>query len=365
MESAVSVELGSGFDSKLKGDSELRKILLMLFVLLFAFVSVGSAAEAPITWVTQSVFSLQLPLGQAYLSWAKKVEEMSGGRLVIETHSDGEIVPPASTYESVRDGVLDAAMNTPAWQKGLFPAGDLFYTLPGGVTGTLDLVTWAYTDGLKLQQEMYGDTVIVFPLGLTPAEVFWSSKEVRSLEDLKGLKMRTSGLGMELLTRLGVSVVQLPGGEVVPALRRGVIDSAEFCFPSMDEGLGIHEVAKFMITPPIHMGSNMFQLFINPKKWNELPEDLKAIVKNAAQAATLEVYASQMREQADSMKRLQEAGVTFIKLSPEDQKKAREMSIEILEEKSKTNEWFAKVWESQKSLIKDLGQFIYLTNWDN
>ncbi|WP_367337418.1 TRAP transporter substrate-binding protein [Aminivibrio sp.] len=343
----------------------MRKIMLIALVLITVLSSVGIASAAPITWVTQSVFSLQLPLGQAYLSWAKKVEEMSGGRLLIETHSDGEIVPPASTYESVRDGVLDAAMNTPAWQKGLFPAGDLFYTLPGGVTGTLDLVTWAYTDGLKLQQEMYGDTVVVFPLGLTPAEVFWSSKEVRTLDDLKGLKMRASGLGMELLTKLGVSVVQLPGGEVVPALRRGVIDSAEFCFPSMDEGLGIHEVAKYMITPPIHMGSNMFQLFINPKKWNELPDDLKAIVKNAAHAATLEVYASQMREQAGAMERLQAAGVTFIKLSPEDQKKVREMSIEILEEKSKTNEWFAKIWNSQKSLIKDLGNFISLTNWDN
>jgi len=335
----------------------LKKVVVAVFVLLVLFASSGSAAEAPITWVTQSVFSLRLPLSQAYLSWAEKVEKMSGGRLLIVTHGEGEIVPPASTYESVRDGVLDAAMNTPAWQKGLFPAGDLFYTLPGGVTETLDLITWSYREGNKLQQEMYGDTVIVFPIGLTPPEVFWSTREIRTLEDLKGL-------AMDLFNRLGVSVVQLPGGEVVPALRRGVIDAAEFCFPSMDEALGIHEIAKYMIIPPIHAGSNIFQLFINPAKWNELPEDLKEIVKNAAHAATMEVFAQQMEDQAASIERLKAAGVVFCKLSKEDQKIAHDLAYQIIEEKAKENPWIARMWESQKRLITNLQTFTSLTKFD-
>ena len=340
-----------------------RGILGVLAVLLALSIA-ASAAAAPITWVSQSVFSLQLPLSQAYIAWAGKVKEMSGGRLIIETHGEGEISPPAATYEAVRDGVLDAAMNTPAWQKGLFPAGDLFYTLPGGVTETMDLLTWSYRDGLKLQQEMYGDTVIVFPIGLTPPEVFWSTREIKTLADLKGLKMRTAGLAMDLFSRLGVSVVQLPGGEVVPSLRRGVIDAAEFCFPSMDEGLGIHEIAKYMIVPPIHAGSNMFQIFINPKKWKELPDDLKAIVKNAAHAATMEVFARQMEEQAASIQRLKAAGVKFCKLSPADQKIVHDMAYQIIEEKAKSNPWIAKVWESQKKLIENLQTFTSLTKFD-
>ena len=336
----------------------------MALVVAMVFSSVAVATAAPITWVTQSVFSTQLALGKMYLNWAKKVEEMSGGRMKVETHGEGEITPPASTFESVRDGVIDAAMNTPAWQKGIYPAGDLFYTLPGGVTETLDLLVWAYTDGAKLQQEMYGNNVIVFPLGITPPETIWSTKEIKTLEDFKGLKMRSSGLCMELFTKMGVSVVQLPGGEVVPALRRGVIDAAEFAFPSMDEGLGIHEVAKFVIVPPIHMGSNMFQLFINPKKWNELPADLKAVVKNAAAAATIETYAELMKDQAGVFERFEKAGVKIIKLSKEDQAKVAEMSIQILEEKSKTNEWFGKIWASQKKQLKDIGRYLSAVGFD-
>ncbi len=342
----------------------MKKMILGVLIVLLVLSSARGAPAEPINWVTQCVFSLQLPLSQAYLSWANKVKEMSGGRLVIETHGEGEITPPASTYEAVRDGVLDAAMNTPAWQKGIYPAGDLFYTLPGGVTETIDLLTWSYRDGLRLQQEMYGDTVIVFPIGLTPPEVFWSTKEIKTLSDLKGLKMRTSGLAMDLFSRLGVSVVSLPGGEVVPSLRRGVIDAAEFCFPSMDESLGIHEIAKYMIIPPIHAGSNIFQLFINPKKWKELPDDLKAVVKNAAHAATIEVFAQQMEDQGASIQRLRAAGVKFCKLSKEDQKIVYDLAYQIIEEKAKTDPWIAKIWESQKKLITNLQTFTTLTKFD-
>ncbi len=342
----------------------MKKMILALLVLAMVFSTVAVAAAAPITWVTQSVFSTQLALGKMYLSWAKKVQEMSGGRLLIETHGEGEITPPASTFEAVRDGVLDAAMNTPAWQKGIYPAGDLFYTLPGGVTETMDLMTWAYSDGMKLMQEMYGDNVIVFPLGLTPPETIWSTKEIKSLDDFKGLKMRSSGLCMDMFTKLGVSVVQLPGGEVVPSLRRGVIDAAEFAFPSMDEGLGIHEVAKYLIVPPIHMGANMFQLFINPAKWKALPDDLKAIVKNAASAATLETFAELMKDQAGVLDRFEKAGVKIFKLSKEDQQKAHDVTMEILEAKSKENPWFGKIWASQKKFMNEIGRYISLTGFD-
>jgi len=121
----------------------MRKLVVILsVVLIVAFMMpVGAVAEEkPIVWIGQSCFPTQLPLGAFFSMWAEKVEKMSNGRLVIEVHSAGEVVPPTAVFESVRDGVLDCGQNTPAWQKGQYPAGDLFYTLPGGITETNDLL---------------------------------------------------------------------------------------------------------------------------------------------------------------------------------------------------------------------------------
>jgi len=345
-----------------------KKALLLVLALVMVFTVSSSvlAADKPIVWVGQSCFPTTLPVGAYFATWANNVKAMSGGRLTIEVHSAGEIVPGTAVFESVRDGVLDCGQNTPAWQKGQYPAGDLFYTLPGGVTETNDLLVWMYgNEGHALEQEMYGDALTVFPLGLTPPESgIWTTRPVKTLEDIKGLKVRSAGLSMELWAKLGASVVLLPGGEVVPSLRRGVIDAAEFAFPSMDLGLGLHEVCKYLMGPPIHMGSNIFQLVINNDKYNALPDDLKEIVKKAAVAATLEDYAKQWNDSIAAFDKIKEAGVEINKLSKEDQMKALELSYEILDEKSKEDPMFKKVWESQKRFLDSYQGFYNLTKFD-
>jgi TRAP-type mannitol/chloroaromatic compound transport system substrate-binding protein len=169
---------------------------------------------------------------------------------------------------------------------------------------------------------------------------------------------------MELWEKLGASVVLLPGGEVVPSLRRGVIDAAEFAFPSMDVGLGLHEVCDYVFGPPIHMGSNIFQLLINPKAWEKLPADLQEIVKNAAIASTFEGYARFWIDSIQAFEEIKEAGVEVIKLSPEDQQKALQLSYEILDEKSAEDPMFKKVWESQKNFLESYQEFNNLTKFD-
>jgi TRAP-type mannitol/chloroaromatic compound transport system substrate-binding protein len=336
-------------------------LLIVLVVMLAAGFSAGTCvgAEKPIRWISQSCFPMNMPLTENALAlWAKKVEQMSGGRLVIELHGAGEIVDGTLVYDAVRDGILDVGQNTPAWQKGRFPAGDLFYTLPGGVTEYHDFVLWMYGGGgWELEQEMYKDEVIVFPLGLTPPEEIWTNKPIKTLADFKGLKIRSAGLCMDLFEKLGASVVMLAGGEVVPALQRGVIDAAEFCDPSMDLALGLHEVAKYVIGPPIHMGSNMFQLVVNPRAWKALPDDLKAIVREATISATLEGYARHWTEAIDAFEKIRKYGVTVIKLSPEAQAAAKKMTIEILESKSEQDPFFKKVWESQKKFMEIYSPF--------
>jgi TRAP-type mannitol/chloroaromatic compound transport system substrate-binding protein len=342
-----------------------KALLLVLSVIMVFTMSMTAVAADTFKWVGQSCFPIQLPVGMYFPMWADNVEEMSGGRLTIEVHGAGEIVPATSVFDSVRDGVLDCGQNTPAFQKGQYPAGDLFYTLPGGITETNDLLVWMYGgEGQELAQEMYGDIIKVFPLGLTPPEEIWSTKPVRTLDDIKGLKVRSAGLSMELWEKLGASVVLLPGGEVVPSLRRGVIDAAEFAFPSMDVGLGLHEVCDYVFGPPIHMGSNIFQLLINPKAWEKLPADLQEIVKNAAIASTFEGYARFWIDSIQAFEEIKEAGVEVIKLSPEDQQKALQLSYEILDEKSAEDPMFKKVWESQKNFLESYQEFNNLTKFD-
>jgi TRAP-type mannitol/chloroaromatic compound transport system substrate-binding protein len=138
------------------------------------------AAEKKIRWKGQSCFGIASPLGQhTIVLWQKFVEEMSGGRMEITLHDANAIVPSTKIYDAVKDGLLDFGLNTPSWQKGKYPAGDLFYTLPAGILEFNDLILWLYAGGGKeLEQEMYGNELIVFPLGLTPPEEIWSKKPI-------------------------------------------------------------------------------------------------------------------------------------------------------------------------------------------
>ena len=158
----------------------MNRIRRIAVILCIVFVVVGlslpSFAADKFKLRGQTCFGLSSPLGKyTIVKWKQIVEELSGGRIEVELFDAGEVVPPNQIFEAVSKGVLDFGLNTPAWQKGKYPAGDLFYTLPGGVLGFNDLIVWMYGDeGLKLEQEMYGDAVVVFPLGLTPPEELWS-----------------------------------------------------------------------------------------------------------------------------------------------------------------------------------------------
>jgi TRAP-type mannitol/chloroaromatic compound transport system substrate-binding protein len=341
-------------------------IILISLLVAVAIATPGIAAEKVFKLRGQTCFGLSSPLGaNTIVIWKKLVEEMSGGRVVVELFDAGEVVPPNQIFEAVNKGVLDFGLNTPAWQKGKYPAGDLFYTLPGGVLAFNDLIIWMYGGGgMQLEQEMYGDAVIVFPLGLTPPEEIWTKRPIKTLADIKGLKIRTAGLGTDIFEKLGASVVTLPGGEVLPSLQRGLIDAAEFLDASMDYSLGIHEICKFRFGPPIHMSNNIFQLLINPKTWKTLPADLQAIVQNAAMAATMQGYSKHWVDAIDANKKIEAAGITTTKLSKEDQAKVRKLTMEILDEKSKADPFFAKVWASQKSYLEKYKPYNALTSFD-
>lgn len=339
--------------------------LLGLLVLVLALPGLGSAADT-FRWKGQSCFGVASPLGKyTIVYWKQIVEKLSGGRIQLTLHDAGELVPPTKIYDAVKDGLLDFGLNTPAWQKGKYPAGDLFYTLPGGVLEFNDLVLWMYGGGGKqLEQGMYGKELVVFPLGLTPPEEIWTKKPIKTLADFKGLKIRSAGLCMELFQKLGASVVLLPGGEVLPALQRGLVDAAEMLEASYDMSLGLHEVCKYRLGPPVHMSNNIFELMIKPKSYAALPADLKAIVEYAAMAATLQGYADFWQETIEADVKLRKYGIISTKLSKADQDTARKMTMDILDEKSKTNPYFAKVWNSQKTFLEKYRPYNEFTRFD-
>jgi TRAP-type mannitol/chloroaromatic compound transport system substrate-binding protein len=346
-----------------------KKWWLSVFVFAFALTLVAGAAgaaEKVTKWKGESCFGIASPLGKhTIVLWKQYVEAMSGGRMQLTLHDAGEIVPPTKIYDAVKDGMLDFGLNTPAYQKGKYPAGDLYYTLPGGVLEMNDLIIWLYgAGGKELAQQMYGDELIVFPLGLTPPEQIWSKKPIKTLEDIKGMKVRAAGLSMDLFQKLGASVVLLAGGEVLPALQRGLIDGAEMLEASYDMSLGLHEVCKYRFGPPIHMSNNIFQLVIKTKSWKELPDDLKQIVEKAALAATMQGYATFWQDTIAADQKLRAYGTITTKLSKEDQARTREITMQIIDEKSAADPFFKKVWESQKKFIQDFRPYYDFTKFD-
>jgi TRAP-type mannitol/chloroaromatic compound transport system substrate-binding protein len=350
-----------------------KKILSAVAITVLVFVTVlaltigsSDAASKPIRWKGQSCFGINSPLGKhTIVLWKTFVEEMSGGRMELTLHDAGEIVPSTKIYDAVRDGLLDFGLNTPAWQKGKYPAGDLFYTLPAGILEFNDLILWLYGGGGKeLEQEMYGRELIVFPLGLTPPEQIWSKRPINTLDDIKGLKIRAAGLSMELWEKLGASVVLLTGGEVLPALQRGMIDATEFLDPSYDYTMGLHEVCKYRFGPPIHMSNNIFQLLIKTKSWDALPDDLKVIVEKAAMAATFQGYADFWQSSIEFNKKIEDYGTVTTKLPKAEQEKARKLGMEIINEKAQKDPFFKKVWESQNAFIQKYKSYYDLTKFD-
>ncbi len=340
--------------------------ILVCVCALALFAGGAGAAEKVVKWKGESCFGIASPLGKhTIVLWKEYVEAMAGGRLQLTLHDAGEIVPPTKIYDAVKDGMLDFGLNTPAYQKGKYPAGDLFYTLPGGVLEMNDLIIWLYgAGGKELAQQMYGDELIVFPLGLTPPEQIWSKKPIKTLEDIKGMKVRAAGLSMDLFQKLGASVVLLAGGEVLPALQRGLIDGAEMLEASYDMSLGLHEVCKYRFGPPIHMSNNIFQLVIKTKSWKELPDDLKQIVEKAALAATMQGYATFWQDTIAADQKLRAYGTITTKLSKEDQARTREITMQIIDEKSAADPFFKKVWESQKKFIQDFRPYYDFTKFD-
>ncbi|GIX49123.1 MAG: ABC transporter substrate-binding protein [Candidatus Tectimicrobiota bacterium] len=278
-----------------------NKLVLPLLGLLLGALIVGLAYQAwqaapaaaqtrPIVWKMQTSFAAGTPLDLSFSALAKKVEEMSGGRLKWEVLPAGAIVAAFEVLDAVNRGILDGGGTVPAYWVGKSRAISLFGTGPSYGLNANELLAWEWYGGGQqlyndLLQKKLGFNVVAFHFGPMPTQPLgWFRKPVRSLADIKGIKYRTVGLAADMYKAMGLAVVTLPGGEIIPALERGVIDAAEFNNPTDDKRLGFADVASYYVTRSFHQPVEYLEVIINKSKWDALPADLQAVVRYAVMA---------------------------------------------------------------------------------
>ncbi|EDQ03927.1 Alpha-keto acid-binding periplasmic protein TakP [Sulfitobacter indolifex] len=256
--------------------------------------------------------------------YATRVEEMSGGRMKVDVLPAGAVVAAFQVLDAVNDGLIDAAHSVPVYWYGKNKAASLFGTGPvfGGSATTM--LSWFYQGGgqelyNELTQDIMGLDVVGylgFPMFAQPFG--WFKQEVNTVADLQGFKYRTVGLAADLLQKMGMSVAQLPGGEIVPAMERGVIDAFEFNNPSSDKDFGAHDVAKNYYLSSYHQASESFEFLFSKQFLEDLDPDLQAILKYGVEAVSTANTAKAMDRYSADLQFLQnEAGVTVHRTSKE------------------------------------------------
>ncbi|TBN38349.1 TRAP transporter substrate-binding protein [Paracoccus subflavus] len=273
-------------------------------------------AQAPIVMKMQTSW----PASDIWMDMAReyttRVEEMSGGRLTIDLMPAGSVVGAFQVMDAVHDGLIDATHTVPVYWYGKSKAASFFGTGPvfGGSATTM--LAWFYQGGgaelyRELTQDILGLNVYGYMGMPMPAQPFgWFKNEVNTVADVQGLKYRTVGLAADLLQGMGMSVAQLPGGEIVPAMERGVIDAFEFNNPSSDRRFGAQDVAKNYYLSSYHQASESFEFIFNRDFMDDLPEDLQAILRYGVEASATSNLALAMREYSKDLAELSAGGVT-------------------------------------------------------
>jgi TRAP-type mannitol/chloroaromatic compound transport system substrate-binding protein len=315
-------------------------------------------AQSPVTIKMQTSW----PASDIWMDFARiyieRVEKMSGGRLKFELLPAGAVVGAFQVLDGVNDGVIDAAHTVPVYWYGKHKAASLFGTGPvfGGSATTM--LGWFHQGGGKefyreLTQDIMGLNVVGFYGFPMPAQPFgWFKSPVTTIAELQGFKYRTVGLAADLMQNLGLSVAQLPGGEIVPAMERGVIDAFEFNNPSSDLRFGSQDVAKHYILSSYHQASESFEFLFNKDVFDDLDDDLKAIVEFGVEAASTAITASALNNySADLLKLQTEHGVTVHRTSKEildAQLQAWDKIIPTLE----ADEFMKRVLDSQRQWVE-------------
>jgi TRAP-type mannitol/chloroaromatic compound transport system substrate-binding protein len=300
------------------------------------------------TWPAKDIFH------EYALDFAKKVNDMTGGELRIEVLPAGAVVPAFGLLDAVSKGTLDGGHGVLVYHYGKQNALALWGSGPAFGMDANMLLSWhKYGGGKDLLTKLYnsiGANVVSFPYGPMPTQPLgWFKKPVTSVDSFKGLKFRTVGISIDVFTALGAAVNALPGGEIVPAMDRGLLDAAEFNNASSDRLLGFPDVSKVCMLQSYHQNAEQFEIMFNKTKFDALPIKMKAIIENAVEAASQDMsWKAVHRYSQDYIEMQQKQGVKFYK-TPDSVLQRQLTGYDTAAAKRKDNALFQEIEASQKA----------------
>jgi TRAP-type mannitol/chloroaromatic compound transport system substrate-binding protein len=331
--------------------------------LAFPMISKGQAG--PITMRWQSTWPTKDIFHEYALDYAKKVNDMSGGDLRIEVLPSGAVVKAFDLIDAVSKGTLDGGHGVLAYWYGKNSAMAIWGSGPGfGMDANMVLAWHYYGGGKALLEEIYKNLnldVVSFLYGPMPTQPLgWYKKPVSKPADFKGLKFRTVGLSIDIFTGLGASVNALPGSEIVPAMDRGLLDAAEFNNTTSDRALGFADVSKVCMLQSWHQSGEQLEILFNKKKYDALPEKLRAIIANAVQAASADMSWKAIERYSQDYIVLQKTDkVKFYKTPNSVLNEQLVVWDKVMEKKAAENPMFKRVLDSQRQFAERA------TKWQN
>ena len=354
---------------------EAKIALTALSALLALLAGCGDAPQAPSAgpapesasaqqvhrWKLITTWPKNLPgLGTAAEKFAAQLRTMSAGRLDIQVYGAGELVGAFEVFDAVSQGTAEMGHGAAYYWRGKLPVAALFSTVPFGMNAQ-EMNGWLYHGGgLELWRELYEPfSLVPLAAGNSGTQMAgWFKKEIRSLEDLQGLKMRIPGLGGEVLRRVGGVPVTVPGGEVFTALQTGVIDAMEWVGPYNDLALGLHTAARYYYYPGWHEPGPTLEAIVNKPAFDALPKDLRTMIEVTAQAINADALADFTAHNGRALQTLvQEQGVQLRRLPPGVLDQLREASREVVAEAAGENELAQRIYDSYMAFYEEVKRY--------
>ncbi len=284
--------------------------------------------------------------------FAEHVRTMSDGQLNIEVYAGGELIPALQTFDAVSQGTVEMGHGSAYYWAGKVPEAQFFSTVPFGMTPR-GMNAWLYHGGgLELWREVYEPFhVVPFPMGNTGVQMGgWFNKEINSVEDLEGLKMRIPGLGGKVFAKAGGNPVLLAGSEVYTALERNTIDATEWIGPYHDQRLGLYRAAKHYYYPGWHEPGTVLELTVNKRAWDSLTPDLQAIITHAAESENVLILSEMEQKNLTALKELQARDDIEIERFPDDVlARLQSMTEETLAEEAAASPAFKRIYDAYQT----------------
>ncbi len=327
-----------------------------------------SVAQSPVVLKMQGAWGAKDIFNEMAEEYVKRVNEMSGGRLRIDYLVAGSVVKPFEVTDAVNKGVLDAGHTVPVYWYGKSKVASLFGSGPINGCDAQQTLAWIYRGGgLELYHELLGkiglNVVGYFAMPMPTQPLGWFKKPVKSAADMKGLKYRTVGLAADLMQEMGLKVTQLPGGEIIPAMDRGVIEAFEFNNPTSDMRFGAQDVAKNYMMGSFHQAMEFFEIVFNKKRHDALPKDLQAILRYGVEAASSANFWTGLDNYSRDLEVLQTKHKVNVIRTPKSIFEAQLKAWDVITKRlSDADPFFKKVVDSQRAWSKRVAKYWFLND---